>query len=164
MGDNNDKIQTDEIKFIDFDDKYKEDLVDIIFDAYQDHPEYGEPSPKHAKKYINWLKNHSTMFKIAIQDDKPVGFIVVDTNWKDKFDDNRQVGEIHELAVKKQFWGKGVGSRLLNEALKHIKEKGLDTARLWVGEKNEEAKAFYKKRGFKPLFQGWGWLRMEKRL
>ncbi len=164
MGYNNNKVQTDKIELVDYEDKYKDNLVDIIFDAYQDHPEYGEPSRKHAKKYINWLKNHASMFKIVTYDSKPVGFIVVDTNWKDKFDNNKRIGEIHELAIKKSFWGKGIGSKLINEALNHIREKGLDTARLWVGEKNTEAINFYKKRGFSPLFQGWGWLRMERRL
>ena len=89
MGYNNNKVQTDKIELVDYEDKYKDNLVDIIFDAYQDYPEYGEPSRKHAKKYINWLKNHASMFKIATYDSKPVGFIVVDTNWKDKFDNNK---------------------------------------------------------------------------
>ena len=138
-------------------------LVDILFDAYQDHPEYGEPTEKDAKKYIKWLKKHSSLFKVVYDNDYPIAFLVVDTNWIDKFD-KKNVGEIHELAIRKKYWGKGIGSLLLDLASKHIKEKGLNIARLWVGEKNKEAIKFYEKKGFKPILQGWGWIRMEKKL
>ncbi|HIQ24901.1 MAG TPA: GNAT family N-acetyltransferase [Persephonella sp.] len=138
-------------------------LISILFDAYQDHPEYGEPTEKDARKYINWLKRHSTLFKIVYDKECPIAFLVVDTNWIDKFD-KKNVGEIHELAIKKDYWGKNIGSMLLDLAFKHIKEKGLSTARLWVGEKNKEAIKFYEKKGFYPIFQGWGWIRMEKKL
>ncbi len=152
------KIKTDIYK-----DKYREDLIDIIFDAYSEHPEYGESSRKNAKKYINWLKNHSTMFDIVLDNDKPVAFVVADGNWVSSFSGER-VGEIHELAIKKSYWGKGLGKFLMDKALNHFKNLKLKKAGLWVGEKNKRAIEFYKKYGFKPVRKYNQWLRMERNL
>lgn len=152
-----------DIKFVDYQDKYKEDLIDVIFDAYKEHPEYGEPDRKSASKYINWLRKHSTFFKVLLVNDEVAGFIVADANWKDYFD-GKIVGEIHEIAIKRKFWGKGFGSYLINKALEHLKESGRDIVRLWVGRKNKEAIKFYKKLGFKPLYDRWDYVRMERRL
>ncbi|WP_457639152.1 GNAT family N-acetyltransferase [Persephonella sp.] len=140
-----------------------EDLISILMDAYQEHPEYGEATRKQAKRYINWLKKHSTLFEVAYIDGEPAGFIAADANWKDIT--GKRVGEIHELSIKKKFWGKGLGKFLLDRAIKHFKKRGLTTAGLWVGEKNDRAIQFYKKNGFKETgLNYYGWVRMERNL
>ncbi len=146
-----------------FSEEYKKDLIDIIFDAYSDFPEYGESSYKSAKRYINWLRNHSTLFDIILDKNKPVAFLVVDGNWISSFT-GEKVGEIHELAIRKNYWGKGLGKMLMDKALKHLKYLGLKKVGLWVGEKNKRAIEFYKKYGFKPVRQYNQWLRMERSL
>ncbi len=151
------------IKEDSFKDKYREGLIDIIFDAYSEHPEYGEHSRKSAKRYINWLKNHSTLFDVVLDNDKPVAFIVADGNWISSFSGDN-VGEIHELAIRKSYWGKGLGKYLMNKALKHFKELNLKKAGLWVGEKNKRAIEFYKKYGFKTVRKYNQWVRMERNL
>ena len=152
-----------EYKLIDYDDKYESKLIEVIFDAYQDIPEYGEPTTKKAKKYLNWLKNHSTFFKIMLIGNRVAGFIAADTEWKKK--NSEKIGEIHELSIRKEFWGKGLGHILLDEALKYLKNLGIKKVRLWVGEKNKSAIDFYKKHGFKETGKTHlGWVRMEKRL
>ncbi len=156
-------LKVENTRLVDFSQEKLDDVVEILMDAYQEHPEYGEASKKHAKRYIKWLKKHSTFFKILYHNNKPVGFVVGDSNWIDLKGEN--VGEIHELSVKKEYWGKGFGDFLLREVLKHFKEKGLKKASLWVGEKNKRAIDFYKKHGFKETgINYYGWLRMEKRL
>ncbi len=149
------------VELKDFSEDYADILADIIMDAYQDFPEYGEPNIKKAKKYINWLKNHSTFFKILFVDGEPAGFIVADANWKSL--DGEKVGEIHELAIRKKYWGKGLGKLLLESALEHLKSQGVKVYGLWVGTKNRTAIEFYKKYGFKPVYNYVKWLRMEKR-
>lgn len=148
------------IELKDFSEEYIDDLAQIIMDAYQDFPEYGEPNIKKAKKYINWLKNHSTFFKILFVNGEPAGFIVADANWKSI--DGKKVGEIHELALKKKYWGKGLGKLLLEAALEHLNSQGVNIYGLWVGTKNKSAIEFYKKYGFKPKYDYVKWLRMEK--
>lgn len=150
-----------DIKLIDYKDTYKEDLIDVIFDAYKEHPEYGEPDRKSASKYIDWLKKHSTFFKILLYDNEVAGFIVADANWKDFFD-GKVVGEIHEIAIKRKFWGKGLGSYLINKAMEHFKKSGKNVVRLWVGKNNKEAIRFYEKLGFKSLYERWDYVRMER--
>ncbi|WP_457644187.1 GNAT family N-acetyltransferase [Persephonella sp.] len=149
------------IKLENYSNNYKKDIINTLFEAYLDYPEYGEPSYKSAKRYINWLKNHSTLFKLAFYGDELAGFVVADANWKDLH--GREVGEIHELAVKKKFWGKGIGKILLEEALKHLKEKGKKEIGLWVGRKNKKAIDFYKKYGFQIEESYRDWLRMVRR-
>jgi len=151
------------INLLDYDDIYLDSLVEIIFDAYKRHPEYGEPTIRSAKNYIKWLKRHSTFFKIAKVDGEIAGFIVADSNWRDGFD-NKIVGEIHEISVKRKFWGHGIGTFMIKEVLNHFKKSGRNIVRLWVGKKNKEAISFYKNLGFKILYERWEWLRMEKRL
>ncbi len=158
MKDLTDKMK---VELKDFSSDYLDQLAQIIMDAYQDFPEYGEPNIKKAKKYINWLKNHSTLFKILFIDGEPAGFVVADANWKTI--DGKKIGEIHELALKKKYWGKGFGKLLLETALNHLKERGTDIFGLWVGSQNKSAIEFYKKYGFYPVYDYVKWLRMEKR-
>jgi ribosomal protein S18 acetylase RimI-like enzyme len=148
------------IKLKDYTDSFKKELISVLFEAYLDLPEYGEPSYKSAKRYINWLKNHSTFFKVAFYNDELAGFVVADANWKDLY--GKDIGEIHELAVRKKFWGKGIGKILLEEAVKHLKEKGKKQIGLWVGRKNKKAINFYKKYGFNIRESYRDWLRMVK--
>ncbi len=157
-----DLISDMKVQLKDFSDDYIDTLAEIIMDAYQDFPEYGEPNIKKAKKYIKWLKNHSTLFKVLFVDDEPAGFVVADANWKSI--DGKKVGEIHELALKKKFWGKGLGKFLLETALNHLKEHGVNTYGLWVGTGNKSAIELYKKYGFSPKYNYVKWLRMEKRV
>ncbi|NPA52023.1 MAG: GNAT family N-acetyltransferase [Aquificae bacterium] len=149
------------VELKDFSQDYIDALVDILMDAYQDFPEYGEPSKERAKKYINWLRNHSTLFKILFVDGEPVGFVVADANWKRI--DGKRVGEIHELALKKKYWGKGLGKLLLDTAIEHLKSKNVDILGLWVGKKNASAIKLYRNYGFLPVYDYVKWLRMEKR-
>ena len=138
-------------------------LVEIYMAAYREHPEYGEPTPQRARRYLEWLLRHHTFFEVAVVDQRPVGFIVVDTSWRDR--NGRQVGEIHELAVDPAYWGKGIARQLLAAGLAHIRGQGLRHAGLWVGIKNERAQRFYRRAGFRPVDVRWGdWLRMERRL
>ena len=153
----------EKIKLTNYEDKYLDIVIDILMDAYQDIPEYGEANRKQAKRYIKWLKKHSTFFKILFYEDEPAAFIVGDGNWIDI--EGKHVGEIHELSVKKKFWGKRLGDFLLNKVLEHFKELGLKKSGLWVGEKNKRAIDFYKKHGFQETgIKYYGWVRMEKNL
>jgi len=139
------------------------DLLDLYMEAYREHPEYGEASRQKARRYLNWLRRHSTFFQVAEVNGRLAGFVVVDTNWRDEY--GERVGEIHEIAVHPDFWGKGVGARLLEAALAFIRKQGLKRARLWVGEDNWRARQFYRRYGFRETGSGWGtWVRMVKRV
>jgi GNAT superfamily N-acetyltransferase len=52
--------------------------------------------------------------------------------------------ELYALYVRKDWWGTGLGGRLLEVAI------GNEPAMLWVFEANARARAFYTKHGFEP--------------
>jgi|SRR3989344_851156 len=56
---------------------------------------------------------------------------------------------IYRLAVKKSQRGKGIDSRLMEEAEKRLKEKGYREVHLNVDESDSELKEYYAKRGYK---------------
>lgn len=136
-------------------------LMDLYDQAYAEHPEYGESSRQKTCRYLKWLMRHHTFFQVAEAEGRPVGFIVVDADWRDW--NGQPVGEIHELAVHPDYWGKSVATRLLQAGLEHIRARGRGLAGLWVGEHNDRAIAFYQRHGFRPVSWGY-WVRMVKRL
>lgn len=60
----------------------------------------------------------------------------------------------------KEFWGYGIGKRLLNESIVWADAAGIQKMTLRVSETNERASALYQKHGFKIE----GILKKDKRL
>jgi ribosomal protein S18 acetylase RimI-like enzyme len=58
-------------------------------------------------------------------------------------------GEVYALYVHPDTWGTGVGSRLLTTAAEHLATAHTG-ATLWVLERNERARAFYERHGWRP--------------
>lgn len=56
--------------------------------------------------------------------------------------------EIFHLRVDKGFRGQGIGTDLLEFALDLCQEKNLDGVRVYTDSENEEARRFYRRRGF----------------
>lgn len=57
-------------------------------------------------------------------------------------------GEVIAIYVLKDYYGTGLGRRLMDAALEKLKE--FSRAALWVLEDNKRAIRFYEKRGFQP--------------
>jgi GNAT superfamily N-acetyltransferase len=57
--------------------------------------------------------------------------------------------ELRRLYVIPERWSQGVGSRLLDAALRQAQRAGATTASLWVLEKNNQARTFYERRGWR---------------
>jgi len=139
-----------------------DELVKLYLDAYQEMKEYAYSKAKDARYYLRWLfKRASGGFFIAKADDELVGFIVADAYW---IDNGNPVGEIHEVVVKRNNAGKGIGKALIKRALSHFKNKGLARVGLWVGEKNQRAIRLYQFFGFEEKAKMGRWIRMYKTL
>jgi len=69
------------------------------------------------------------------------------------FDDDRKIGHIGYNAVSYSFRGKGIGTRLVREALSVFKERGMRYAMVFtdLDEAHAAARRVYEKCGFKPL-------------
>jgi len=74
---------------------------------------------------------------------KVIGYLVLMDSGKD--------AKIMSFAVKKEFRKKGVGSKLMDEAIKRCRERGKGRLLLEVRVSNTSAQEFYKKRGFKII-------------
>jgi len=70
-------------------------------------------------------------------------------------------GAIFRLAVLPLYRKKGIGSLLMQEAEKRLKEKGALEVQLFVHEDDIEVQEYYRKRGFKDNKK---WLNMFKKL
>lgn len=139
-------------------------LIDIYLKAYRGLEEYAYTHPEDVRSYLHWLWNRdSEGFFVAKDGDKIIGFVAGDANWFSKRE-KKKVGAIHEIVVLPEYRGMGIGKALMERVLNYFKEKGLDTAELWVGDENERAIEFYKKFGFEESGRYNYWIRMTKRL
>jgi GNAT superfamily N-acetyltransferase len=72
----------------------------------------------------------------------------LDINWQDI---SNSFLVVHRLAVRKEFWNKSIGKRLMLFAEKLTIEKGLRSVRLDTYSGNPKAMQFYIKLGYKQL-------------
>lgn len=137
-------------------------LVDILFLAYKDFPEYGVKSRKEGESYINWLygADPNGIF-LAYVGGEIAGFIASCSQWWDRYL-GTYVGEVHEVSVDPKYQGMGMGSRLMDTAENYFRRAGREIAGLWVGVNNKPAIRFYEKRGYVPGEVRGQWLRMRK--
>lgn len=62
--------------------------------------------------------------------------------------DRAACGHIYSLYVHPRAQGRGVGARLLTDALEALAADGMTSATLWVFEANDSARAFYARAGW----------------
>ena len=60
----------------------------------------------------------------------------------------RGEGEITALYLLREYWGRGLGKRMMGWGLERLRERGCAWAGLWVLEKNVNARRFYEGQGF----------------
>ncbi len=110
------------------------DIMDIEKEAF---------SPQNPAYDLFVYLSHSTDLLVADIGGNVVGYIsVMDMNDSSK---------IISFAVKKEFRGYGVGSMLMDTAIRKCKERGKKSVMLEVRVSNERAQKLYKKKGFKVI-------------
>ncbi len=57
-------------------------------------------------------------------------------------------GEITSIYLDPAFWGKGLGWKLCQRALDHLRSEGFEAVTLWVLDTNRRARVFYEKMEF----------------
>ncbi len=140
-------------------------LVRVYQSAYQDLRQYSYTDPEEVRDYIHWLyRGDPHGLLIAESEGRIIGFVSVHGDWWDRRF-QRRTAEIHELAVVKEYQGRGVGSALFLAALNYARAVDCEFASLWVGEENWVARNWYLRLGFREVGTGWGeWVRMIKKL
>lgn len=107
---------------------------------------------KYFEKVMKEIDENSGRVIIAEDNNQIVGFIFACFNII-KGDDLLEFKEIKEgciedIYVIKTHRRMGIGNKLMNLALKYLKESDCDIAKLYVQSKNEKAYNLYKKLGF----------------
>lgn len=82
---------------------------------------------------------------VAETDDAVVGFITT------RVDPAKKIGSIPDLAVLPAQRRKGLAQRLMDEAMAHLQEKGMEYVRIDTLEGNAVCEHFYPQRGFQEV-------------
>lgn len=136
-----------------------EELKDVYRNAYHHLAAYAYRTDEEIEAYLRWLKKRGQgRLLVAFAGEKPVGFVAVDDRWETL--NGQRVGEIHEIVVHPDYQGRDLGKRLLAAGLDLLRQKGMSRFELWVGDKNERAKAFYLREGFRQRGRWGKWVRM----
>ncbi len=138
-------------------------FVEIYREAYEGFEEYAYTTKREIRNYFKWLYGRDKNGFLVVEDKMPIGFSACDTYWISPFERDR-VAELHELFVRKEFQGKGIASKLLHESEMYGIHAGRRIMGLWVGKKNDPAKKFYLKHGFRVSGELGKWIRMTKEI
>ena len=94
-----------------------------------------------------WLASGQLYGLIALENGRPVGCCIYG---RGRDAEHNGWGEIVSLYVLPDCMRRGVGSALLQEALRLLREDGYSSFYLWTLEGNHIADSFYRKQGFTP--------------
>lgn len=98
------------------------------------------------KKGIDYdLKRRSRDALVAEADGQVVGFVCTRLYHK------RSIGHVANLAVAPDYQGQGVGRSLVDAAVRHLRDRGMDYARVETLEHNEKAGNLYRSSGFEEI-------------
>ena len=81
---------------------------------------------------------------MALDGKKIIGNACVDGNGNPRFRHRRNLA----ITVLRDYWGRGVGTALMERMIAFSRESGAELLSLEVREDNERAKALYRKFGF----------------
>ena len=93
-------------------------------------------------------------FLVARIQNEYVGFIYwfkATSPWFDK--DASTYAHIQEVHVIERFRGHGIGKALISDALKRIKQEGINTVYIDTTEENSSARHLYESAGFRPFMK-----------
>lgn len=115
-------------------------------------------SPEHLNAYLeraynleqleHELANPSSHFYFVLYDQQVAGYLKINTGDAQSEEMGDDSLEVERIYVKKDFQKHGLGKQLLNKAMEVALE--LNKSKVWLGvwEENDNAIAFYQKKGF----------------
>jgi GNAT superfamily N-acetyltransferase len=112
---------------------------------YRLKKDYGEILSTYIKGRI-YSKNDAVF--IAELNGKPVGHMIISIKKSHPIFKMERYGRINTVYIEEGFRGKGISSKLKNEAFQWFKKKGIHRVSLNVVLENEKALRAYKKWGF----------------
>ena len=149
------------MKIIEYEDKYLEDVKDLLVELEEyiltidednlDKLDY-EYRDKMALLDLKEVKSNSGKCYLAIEEEKTIGLIMGYVRSYDKYDylDYKcpKSGEVSELVVSKSARGKGIGKKLMDKMENYFKSIGCEYIFIDVFAYNKNAIEFYNKHGY----------------
>jgi len=97
------------------------------------------------------IENHGSAFYIAYLENKPIGYLKLNTAEAQTDLNEHNSVEIERIYVLAAYHGKNIGQLLYQKAAAVAKEKGKSSIWLGVWEQNPRAIRFYEKQGFEKF-------------
>lgn len=94
-----------------------------------------------------------------VAENLPIGVVGIK-----RIDYERKTGEYWGYIGNKEYWGRGIGNKMVERMCREAKELGLDTLSLKVAEYNHRAIHLYDKYGFEVIANDGGIILMQKAL
>jgi GNAT superfamily N-acetyltransferase len=109
-------------------------------------------------QYLEWLGDGRARMLAAVppgdEDAAPLGYAVLAIKSSmASWDVNERVGELETLAVAEAERGRGIGTSLIEECRRLLREEGITHWAVAVVEANAEATRLYEREGFRPFYR-----------
>jgi len=102
-------------------------------------------------RFLNSISSDSSKTIIALVDDAIVGYASIVVRDQPEFYRVKRVGAISGLMVEPAFRRQGIATRLLAEAKRWFREKGVRYFTVYTATGNAAAVEFYSRSGMQPL-------------
>lgn len=101
------------------------------------------------KRFNEWRKRLFEGVDVWVAEDgnNCIGFISICPS-RDNDHDPNNVAEISAIYLLPEYWGKGLGKQLCQNAFDHVIRNGFKEITLWVLNSNKQACSFYESLGF----------------
>ena len=102
---------------------------------------------REAKFIERFYKNKNGVMFIALDEDVVVGNAIVERNRVERYSHRAEIS----ITVLREYWGRGIGTRLMEMMIDFSKKSGIEILYLEVRSDNHRAVSLYEKFGFERL-------------
>ncbi len=98
-----------------------------------------------------WMKSRDGLVLVATADGEIVGYSLNFIKDNVPVYKLRKIGYVGDLFIRREFRGRGIGSKFKSEAFGWFRKKGMKYASICVHENNREARKLYNEWGFEDF-------------
>jgi GNAT superfamily N-acetyltransferase len=102
------------------------------------------------RRLFDPLQRHGILIAVDEVKDEVIGMIIAELR-VDPF--GKSEGYIKQFFLKKEYRGKGIGHRLLKDALEHLKKIKVEKVKVNIRDKARSAEKLYKKMNFEKKYE-----------